>query len=137
MGVITLPARQIPYANCLIDLLIGGPDLLIQSLTGIAAGIIWDTMRDMPRAGRVSPTHRRIAAALTPVFSTPTFFQQLFSPRGLQRTSFGYAGRTTGRSTSWAPWVSRGQTVGRVSSGANARPDREALAAAAQARMKK
>lgn len=136
MGAVTLPARQVPYANCLIDLLLGGPQQLIQSLTGIAAGLIWDVMRDMPRTRRVSATHQRVAAALAPVFSTPAFFQRLFGPTGLQRTSFGYAGRTTGTSSSWTPWVSRGQTVGRTAS-TNARPDRAALAAAAQARMGK
>ncbi|WFD34121.1 hypothetical protein MCUN1_000954 [Malassezia cuniculi] len=135
MGVVTLPARYLPYANCGIDLLIGGPALMIQSLTGIAAGFIWDALRDMPRRRRVSHGQQRLVTLLSPLFNTPRFMQRLFGPTGLQRTSFGYAGRTTSQSSSWVPWISRGQAVGR-SKPASDKPDRAALAAAAEARLR-
>ena len=131
-----LPAQMLPYMEALAYLLAGGPKALFEAITGIAAGFIWYVLCDLPRTGQVSRTHQRLARIVAPVFTTPTFLRRLLAPRGLQRTSFGYAGRSMGRSTGTVPWFSRGTSVG-GSTSSTSRPDRAAMAAAAEARMRK
>ncbi|WFC95139.1 hypothetical protein MBRA1_001785 [Malassezia brasiliensis] len=45
MGAVTLPAKYLPYANLLIDLVIGGPGLMLEGATGLASAFVWNYIR--------------------------------------------------------------------------------------------
>ena len=167
-GVITFEAQLLPLVNLGMDLVMGGPRLMLESATGLAAGFLWHKIRGIAPAGRSArPTPQQWLAQC--VASPPAFLRRWIegrrtspSGRNVRQTSFGtiYTAREEPGSSQWSgmpgsfgSWFRSGQTVG--SSGAsrpsqssqprpsrtagrttNAQPDRDAILAATEARLR-
>lgn len=130
MGLFSIPGKYLAFTMLGIDLLVGGPDMMLVSLTGTVAGYAWYFGRDAPRFSRRYPRLRWLAwfaRYLSPVFQTPRVVRSwadgslrirqtshaLFNRP--QRTADGRANKTSATSI---------------------KPDRAAILAATEARMR-
>ncbi|PKI84649.1 hypothetical protein MVES_001772 [Malassezia vespertilionis] len=153
MGLATVKAQYIPYVNIGIDLVMGGPALAIQGVTGMVSALIWYTVRRAPytipglQAGRRRNIHLYIARNVTPYLSTPLFLRQLVQRMQNRRTPGPRGGQTLGGSSSiFSGWpFARGQTTGSSSMatntpknkpGSSARAGRDEIRAATEARLR-
>lgn len=113
-GVVTVPARWVPYAYLGMDLLRGGLDLAIQSATGLLAAhgyVMLTQAHEGARGGR--------GGWATFLVEPPAFLQQLLPDSvdpalGPGPTPTGGAGRSTAFGSAFAP---RGRSFGEGSSG--------------------
>ena len=151
-GLVRLRAKFLPYVNLLIDLIVGGPMYALESATGLAAGDIWfyvTGVRRPPPTSRDGRAHldRFLAKYIAPLFETPRRVRRLITGDGaVRQRSYGtaYSPGVPPASSSkgyWWPFGPRGQTAGGHSTGlrprAPARPDRDAIRAATEARLRK
>ncbi|WFC99139.1 hypothetical protein MYAM1_001880 [Malassezia yamatoensis] len=151
MGMLALPAKYLPYANLAIDLIIGGPSLMMEAATGLASAFLWNYVR---RARMPPGTSLRPSASLDgflvkyiqPCLSTPAILRTwMHGNAHTRQTAYGTAftprTSTDTASSSWS-WFARrsGQTPsssGNTRRGASGVPDRDALRAAAEARLRR
>lgn len=150
-GVLSIPAKQLPYANLAIDLVMGGPSLMFEAATGLASAFIWNYIRRAraPSGGSLQSRPNMDALLvkyIQPYLVTPPRLRQLLVGNMRTRaTSYGAAyAPTTGSSQNrtwnlsglW-PFQSRGQTTGttRLGGRSTGLPDRDAIRAATEARV--
>lgn len=151
-GAVTVRARLLPLVNLGMDLLVGGPQLVLQSLTGLAAAFAYNFLRGMAPAGHIArPTMlQRLAQLAKP----PQVLRQWLTQgrvnsfnRTTRTSSFGTAYSSAGAARSapsWGGLFSRGNTTGAPSSQQGTRPaartnasaDRAAVLAATEARLR-
>lgn len=148
MGVLTVQAKYLPYANLAMDLLTGGPALMIQSATGIVAAFLWTYVRRARSYRGGTSLQALVGTYIAPCLETPQLFRALLTGQGgeVRRTSYGtaYPSRTQGGvASSWWPFGPRGATTrggtsasGRPAARTSARPDRDAVLAATEARLR-
>ena len=133
LGIFTMPGKYVALGSLGISLIAGGLPECMQCFTGIAAGYLWHILRNPPRPDQ-DPRHPRIRSYngkyISPRSQVPTAFRQMIAGTSpIRRTSFGtvYAGRTSTRAkTSTSRKTAREPT----------RPDRAAILAATEARLR-
>ena len=133
LGIFTMPGKYVALGSLGISLIAGGLPECMQCFTGIAAGYLWHILRNPPRPDQ-DPRHHRILSFIgkyiSPRLQVPAAFRQMIAGTSpIRRTSFGtvYAGRTSTRAkTSTSRKTAREPT----------RPDRAAILAATEARLR-
>ncbi|WFD30987.1 hypothetical protein MSPP1_002014 [Malassezia sp. CBS 17886] len=141
MGAVNVEAKYLPYVNLALDLVTGGPAIVVQSATGLVAAFLWNYVKRAPSAprggrrigvGAGTDVQAFVARYLSPLLSTPTVVRRVLfgAPSNVRRTSYG---------TAYAP-PPRGP-AGRTTPQSNtatrrAEPDRSAILAATEARVR-
>lgn len=154
MGAVTLPAKYLPYANLLIDLVVGGPALMLEAATGLASAFVWNyiryaRLRPGNSLGRRANLDAVLIKYIQPWLVTPPRVRRLLAGNTrIQSRSYGTAytarapqpGTSSWWPSSWWPLGARGQTTGTAAGTARAKPssvpDRDAIRAATEARLR-
>lgn len=154
MGAVTLPAKYLPYANLLIDLIVGGPGLMLEAATGLASAFVWNYIRHARlRPGNSLGGRTKLDAVLIkylqPWLVTPPRVRRLLMGNvRMHSRTYGTAYTASAPEpnpsswwpSSWWPLGARGRTTGTASGTARAKsnsvPDRDAIRAATEARLR-
>lgn len=143
LGVFRMPGKYVALASLAISLLTGGVPLLIQCFTGVAAGYVWSYLKNPPRPEqdrRNAKLFGFIRRYIAPRLQTPQALRQIIAGQSRTRTtSFGtvFAPRRAQTTQSRAPKsTSTPTSTGSSSSSKTSRPDRTAILAATEARLR-
>lgn len=147
MGLLAIQAKYLPYANLAMDLIIGGPELMLQAATGLLSAFLWDYVRRarIPPGSTLqsrSSCDAFVVKYIQPCLTTPAWLRRFMRGNArMHETSYGtaFTPASTSNASSWWPL---GRQGGRATGASTSRgrssavPDRDAIRAATEARLR-